>query len=155
VHEQELADRRFPTAEWQAVYERSGQGPMYPANPMAKVTRPAAQGSPIRFYELDVVERIVGYQPTAERRALFALLYGTGIEVSVALALTRADVWEARRRRRWTRHRGPCQPKWQPETDRVSRTPVPVPPTATPHTDGTSAAPSAKWPAMPPTPAIQ
>ncbi len=68
---------------------------LYPANPMAKVTRPSVQGSPIRFYELDVVEKIVGYQPTAERRALFALLYGTGIEVSVALVLTRADVWEA------------------------------------------------------------
>jgi integrase len=68
---------------------------LYPANPMARVTRPAVQGSPIRFSELDVVERIVAYQPAAERRALFALLYGTGIEVSVALALTRADVWEA------------------------------------------------------------
>jgi integrase len=66
-----------------------------PVNPMAKVTRPTLQGSPIRFYELDVVERIVAYQPTTERRALVALLYGTGIEVSVALALTRADVWEA------------------------------------------------------------
>jgi integrase len=53
------------------------------------------QSSPIRFYELDLVERIIAYQPTAERRALFALMYGTGIEVSVALALTRSDVWEA------------------------------------------------------------
>jgi integrase len=67
---------------------------LYVANPMAKVTRPAVQGSPIRFYELDVVERIVAYQPNPERRALFALLYGTAIEVSTALALTRADVWE-------------------------------------------------------------
>ena len=53
---------------------------LYPVNPMAKVSRPAVQGSPIRFYELDVVERIVAYQPAADRRALFALLYGTGIE---------------------------------------------------------------------------
>jgi integrase len=42
-----------------------------------------------------VVERVVAHQPTRERRALFALLYGTGIEVSTALALTRVDVWEA------------------------------------------------------------
>lgn len=70
---------------------------LYPANPMDRVTRPTLQGSPIRFYELDVVERIVAYQPTPERRALFALLYGTGIEVSTALALTRADVSEATR----------------------------------------------------------
>ncbi len=68
---------------------------LYPANPMAKVTRPSVQASPIRFYELDVVERIIAYQPTAERRALFSLIYGTGIEVSVALALTRSDIWEA------------------------------------------------------------
>jgi integrase len=68
---------------------------LYPANPMEKVTRPAVQSSPIRFYELDTVERIVAYQPTPERRALFALLYGSAIEVSTALALTRTDVWEA------------------------------------------------------------
>jgi integrase len=67
---------------------------LYTVNPMNTVTRPAEQKSPIRFYELDVVERIIAYQPTAERRALFALMYGTGIEVSVALALTRADIWE-------------------------------------------------------------
>jgi integrase len=64
---------------------------------MAKVTRPAVQAGPIRFYELDVVERIVAYQPTPERRALFSLLYGSAIEVSTALALTRADVWEGTR----------------------------------------------------------
>jgi site-specific recombinase XerD len=68
---------------------------LYPANPMAKVNRPGVQSSPIRYYELDVVEQIVAYQPTPERRALFALLYGTGIEVSTALALTRSDVREA------------------------------------------------------------
>jgi integrase len=61
---------------------------------MDKVSRPGVQESPTRFYELDAVERIVAYQPIPEPRALFALLYGTGIEVSVALALTRADVWE-------------------------------------------------------------
>ena len=66
-------------------------------NPMEQVDRPPVTKPPIRFYELDTVERIVGWQPTAERRALFALLYGTGIEVSVALALTRGDVHEARK----------------------------------------------------------
>jgi site-specific recombinase XerD len=33
----------------------------------------------------------------SERRALFAVLYGTGIEVGTALRLTRADVWDASR----------------------------------------------------------
>jgi hypothetical protein len=64
----------------------------YATNPMHNVRRPKQEKNPIQFYELDQVERIVDWQPTAERRALFALLYGTGIEISVALSLTRADV---------------------------------------------------------------
>jgi hypothetical protein len=32
---------------------------LWPSNPMDKVARPAAERSPIRFYELDVMERIV------------------------------------------------------------------------------------------------
>jgi integrase len=41
--------------------------------------------------------RAVDAQATPERRAFFAILYGTGIEVSMALRLTRADVWDASR----------------------------------------------------------
>jgi integrase len=41
--------------------------------------------------------RAVDAQATPERHALFAILYGTGIEVSTALRLTRADVWDASR----------------------------------------------------------
>jgi integrase/recombinase XerD len=37
----------------------------------------------------------IAAQPTPARRALFALLYATGIECGTALRLTRADVWEA------------------------------------------------------------
>jgi len=70
---------------------------IYATNPMRDVDRPGVERSPIRFYELDTVERIVAWQPTEERRALFALLYGTGIEISTALALTRADVWQERK----------------------------------------------------------
>lgn len=69
----------------------------FPANPMDAVTRPAEEKSPIAFYELGEVQRIVGAQPTPDRRALFAILYGTGVEVSTALRLTRADIWEASR----------------------------------------------------------
>lgn len=65
---------------------------LFAANPMLRVSRPKVEPSPIRFYDTDVVERIVAAQPTVERRALLALLYGTGIEVSVALALTRSDM---------------------------------------------------------------
>ena len=41
-----------------------------------------------RAVELDVVERIVGWQPTPERRALFALLYGAAVEPSAAGSAT-------------------------------------------------------------------
>lgn len=60
-------------------------------NPMDQVSRPTEEASPIRFYELDTVERIIGWQPTEARRAFFALAYGTGIEVSVGIALRRTD----------------------------------------------------------------
>lgn len=70
---------------------------LFDRNPMEQVDRPPPTKPPIRFYELDVVERIVNWQPTPERRALMALLYGTGIEISVALRLTRADVYEKRK----------------------------------------------------------
>lgn len=65
----------------------------YLASPMLSVDRPKRVTRPIRFYELDIVDRIVGWQPTAERRALFALLYGTGVELSTAKERMRADVW--------------------------------------------------------------
>lgn len=64
---------------------------LWPKNPMDDVPRPTAEESPIRFYELDVVERIVGWQPTEARRALMAFLYGTACDLSVALRLTRRD----------------------------------------------------------------
>ena len=64
-------------------------------NPMVRVERPAEGRKPIQFYELDTVERIVAAQPTEGRRALFALPYGTGIEVGTAIRLTRADVWDS------------------------------------------------------------
>lgn len=66
---------------------------LFPANPMAQVDRPKLPTIPIAFHETADVERIVGAQPTEERRALYALLYGAGVEVSVALALRRLDCW--------------------------------------------------------------
>jgi integrase/recombinase XerD len=65
---------------------------LFATNPMAAVEKPELRKVPIQFYELDAVRRIVEAQPDPARRALFALLYGTGAEVSVALELTRADV---------------------------------------------------------------
>lgn len=64
---------------------------LFVANPMAQVERPKQEESPIRFYESEDVERIVAWQPTEQRRALFAILYGAAVEISVAIALTRED----------------------------------------------------------------
>lgn len=83
-------------SSWSVFFEyaTSVKG-LFESNPMAAVGKPRVEQTPIRFYELDTVERIINWQPTAERRAMLALLYGTGIEVSVALELTRGDVWDA------------------------------------------------------------
>ena len=61
-------------------------------NPMDDVERPPLERSPIRFYELDVIERLVDWQPSPARRALFALIYGGAADVSTALGITRADL---------------------------------------------------------------
>lgn len=68
---------------------------LFQANPMDTVDRPPKKRPAPAFYDIETVERIVGWQPTEERRVLFALLYGTAMEISVALALTRADVFPA------------------------------------------------------------
>jgi integrase len=62
---------------------------LWPASPMLDVPRPPAEETPIRFYELEVAQQIVGWQPTPARRAVMALFYGTGIEASIPAKLTR------------------------------------------------------------------
>lgn len=64
---------------------------LFPVSPMVEVARPPREDSPVQFYELDVVERICTEQPTEERRAAFALAYGTGVEVSVLIGLNSSD----------------------------------------------------------------
>lgn len=64
---------------------------LFPTNPMLGVKRPQREESPVKFYELDRVEKIVAKQPTEQRQAAFALAYGTGVEVSVLIGLTRSD----------------------------------------------------------------
>jgi integrase len=65
---------------------------LFPRNPMELVKAPTEKRAPLRFFELDAVERIIGAQDSEAMRMLFTLLYGTGIEISTALRLTRADV---------------------------------------------------------------
>jgi integrase len=63
-----------------------------PTDPMDRVPRPPREKLPPRFYELDVIHQIVEWQPTEKRAALMAVVYGTGLEISVALAITRGDI---------------------------------------------------------------
>jgi integrase len=73
---------------------------------------------PVEFYDLATVRRIIDAQPSAERRALLSLLYGTGIEVGTALRLTRADCWtetqeiNAAGTKTHTRHRVAVVSEW-------------------------------------------
>lgn len=74
---------------------------LYATSPMTHVIRPEATKPTPRFYELDSVIRIVEGQPTVKRKALMALMYGSGIETAVVVGiddarkplpgLTRAD----------------------------------------------------------------
>ena len=65
---------------------------LFQRSPMLEVERPPLERKPVEFYDLDTIERIVAWQPTPERRAIFALLYGGAIEVTPALTLRRADL---------------------------------------------------------------
>jgi integrase len=87
--------RRKVHSSWSRLFDylTSVRG-LFLANPMDAVPRPAEEASPIRFYELDTVERIVGWQPTPQRRAAFALAYGAAIEASVLVALTRRQFFD-------------------------------------------------------------
>lgn len=61
-------------------------------SPMLEVERPPLKKSPVEFYDLETIERIVEWQSTPERRAVLALLYGGAIESTTALGLRRADL---------------------------------------------------------------
>lgn len=65
---------------------------LFDMSPMINVDRPPAPMSVVRFYELDVVERIVAAQPDAQRRAFMAIAYGCGIESGVIRGLYRSDL---------------------------------------------------------------
>lgn len=65
---------------------------IYAASPMLHVERPKLQRTLPTFYDTATVERIINWQPTLTRSAFFALVYGTGADVSPALLVDRADI---------------------------------------------------------------
>jgi len=90
------ATRRKVHSSWRVFFAYCTRiKAIFASNPMDAVERPTAQRPPIRFYELADVERIVNRAPSRAMGALWALMYATGIEVSVALRLVRGDIDEA------------------------------------------------------------
>lgn len=61
----------------------------FAVNPMAKVARPRQQFTAPVFYDVPTVTRIIEWQPTEARKAFFALVYGTGADVSPAITVAR------------------------------------------------------------------
>lgn len=64
---------------------------VFAVSPMAEVDRPAHELTPPVFYDAVTVARVIGWQPDDARRAFFALVYGTGADVSPALAVEFSD----------------------------------------------------------------
>lgn len=65
---------------------------LFPANPMALVDRPKQEFTLPVFYDAMTVKRIVTWQPTPERKAVMALVYGAGADVTPAVEVERDDV---------------------------------------------------------------
>lgn len=92
------ATRRKVHSLWSGFLEYSVTQGAITSNPMLAVKRPAPPKSQPRFYERDLVARIIDKQPSAERRAFFALMYGTAMDVSTALEIRRSDFVDVERR---------------------------------------------------------
>lgn len=90
--------RRKVHSSWSQFFEYCTRlKGLYEINPMDRVARPDPKRPPIRFYELEQVQRLVDWQPTPERRAFFALVYGTPADASTAVTLLKSDVMLADR----------------------------------------------------------
>jgi integrase len=83
--------RRKVHSSWSVFFDYCTAKGLFSVSPMAKVTRPKLQKPPIKFYELGEVESILDHAQSPEIRALWSLMYGTGIEISPALTLRRQD----------------------------------------------------------------
>lgn len=70
---------------------------IFEVSPMTRVDRPPTELAPRQFYDDTTVLRIVRAQPTIERAAFFALVYGTGADVSPAVALEKGDIHSTRK----------------------------------------------------------
>jgi integrase len=78
-------------SSWTSFFDDCVARKIFGANPMNHVARPSRERPPIRFYDIEAVEQIVEWQPTPQRRALMAILYGSSMDVSPAVAIARGD----------------------------------------------------------------
>lgn len=65
-------------------------------NPLRDIKAPSAAPPRMRYLEMEDIKRLIAAQ-SAPYNTLAALIHGTGIEISVAIALQRRDVDSARR----------------------------------------------------------
>jgi integrase len=84
--------RRKVHSSWSVYFAWCAKHRYIRNSPMADVSRPKQEVGPISFYELPEVLRIVDAQPDAERRAFMALMYGTGADLSIAVAARRDQI---------------------------------------------------------------
>lgn len=83
--------RRKVHSSWSTYFAYLVRTGVLETNPMDKVDRPTTERSAIEFYELADVDRIVKHSADPALRALYALMYGSGIEISVAINLRPVD----------------------------------------------------------------
>ncbi len=93
-YEASPATRRKVHSLWSGFFDYKPVRSALASNPMRDVDRPKQRKLPPRFYEWPYVEQIIRAQPTIERAGYFALLYGTGLDVSDALQIRRSDIDE-------------------------------------------------------------
>jgi site-specific recombinase XerD len=84
--------RRKVHSSLSVFFDHPSVAKLFPANPMLQVTRPKIERSPIAFYDAVTVTRIINWQSSPDRQAILALIYGTGADVSPAVAVEREDI---------------------------------------------------------------
>jgi len=87
--------RRVHSA-WSVFFDYLTERGVFEDNPMLRVKAPKPTESPVKWYELATVKRLIGGAPTPELRAAFALAYGGALELGGAIVpLRREQVHDA------------------------------------------------------------
>ena len=82
--------RRVHSA-WSVFFDYLTERGVFEDNPMLRVKAPKPTESPVKWYELATVKRLIGGAPTPELRAAFALAYGGALELGGAIVPLRRE----------------------------------------------------------------